>query len=222
MFCRFCGAAILPDSRFCSRCGKPVAAGSPRADAAVAKLRLKTPYPYALLVFMGFLVWALQPDHPPFDYSTVRLELELAGETSVPEQNLFRHHFSLIVENVGEGPIPEVPVEIRARVEPAEQAAQVESDFLGRRLVILSDGKAVPLVVYLTDPLAVGEKRRYSIDGIVTSTPPFNIVYEVAAEDSAEVLASFSTVIPAAPPEGGADGPTEDSASALGGFGSTR
>jgi len=201
MFCRFCGAPIAPDSRFCSKCGKRLSDGSPRTDAIVRKLRLKTPYPYAVVVFLFFLGWTIQPSRPPFDYADVRLELELLGQSEVPESNLYRHHFSLIVENVGPEPITDIPIEIRAYVEP-DQPVEVESDFLGRRVVIMRNGEPVPLVVILQDDVAVSEKRRYSIDGIVTSVPPFSITYEVLAEDSDQVLASFGGVI---------QGPDEDS-----------
>ena len=194
MFCRFCGTPILPDSRFCSKCGKQLLDGSPRTNAIVRKLHLKTPFPYAVVLFMFYLGWTIQPARAPFNYSNVRLELELLGESEVSESNLYRHHFSLIVENIGSEPITDVPIEIRAHVEP-DQPVQVESDFLGRRLVIMRNGEPVPLVVILGDDLDVSEKRRYSIDGIVTSVPPFNITYEFLAEDTGQVLASFSDVV---------------------------
>ena len=194
MFCRFCGAPLLPDSRFCSKCGKQLAGGSPRTDTIVGKFHLKTPYPYAIFLFLLFIGWTIQPDRPPFDYSDVRMELELLGDSEVPESNLYRHHFSLIVENIGNETIADVPVEIRAHVEP-DQPVEVEFDFLGRRLVVMRDGDLVPLVVILQDEVEVSEKRRYSIDGIVISVPPFSITYEFLAEDSDQVLARFSEVV---------------------------
>jgi hypothetical protein len=194
MFCRFCGVPILADSRFCSKCGKHLADGSPRSDAIVRRLYLKTPYPYAVVVFLMFVAWAIQPDRPPFDYSDIRLELELVGKSEVGESNLYRHHFSLIVENIGNDLINDVPVEIRAHVEP-DQPVEVETDFLGRRLVIMRDGDPFPLVVILQDEVEVSEKRRYSIDGIATSVPPFSITYEFLAENSDQVLASFTELV---------------------------
>lgn len=204
MFCRFCGAAILPDSRFCSACGKRLAPHSPRREALVRKLRLKTPYPYAAAAFLLFLAWAFQPGPPPFDYTRVSMELELQGESAEVRSNLFRHHLSLIVVNVGDMPVLEVPVQIRARVDDgADHRAQVECDFLGRRFAVLEEGQEIPLVVILTDDIDAAGKRRYSIDGIVTAEPPFSVTYEVLAEGSEAVLASITRVVPE--PDDGSD-----------------
>ncbi len=192
MFCRYCGAAILPDSRFCSRCGKSVAGGfSARTEAVIKRLRLKTPYPYAALFFLLFVAWAIQPAALPFDYSTISMEFELLGETEAPDSNLYRHHLSLIVENVGEEPIGSIPVAIRARAVPNE-TVEVECDFLGRRLLILQDGTELPLLLHLDDGIDVQEKRRYSIDGLVVAVPPFSVTYEILTEDTEQVLASFT------------------------------
>ena len=192
MFCRYCGAAILPDSRFCSRCGKSVAGGfSARTETVIKRFRLKTPYPYAAFFFLLFVAWAIQPAAPPFDYSTVRMEFELLGETEAPDSNLYRHHLSLIVENVGEERIGTVPVAIRARAEPNE-TVEVECDFLGRRLMILQDGTELPLLLYLDGGIDDQEKRRYSIDGLVVAMPPFSVTYEILTEDTEQVLASFT------------------------------
>ena len=195
MFCRFCGTSTLPDSRFCSKCGKRLVAGRSRAGLIVRKSPLKTPYPYAAILFLSFLLWAAQPDRPAFDYTDVSLELELVGKSELRTSNLYRHHFSLIVENVGSAPLNDIPVEIRAYVEP-DQMAQVESDFLGRRILIMRDGIQVPLIIILQDDVGVSDKRRYSIDGIVTSVPPFRITYEILTEDSNLVLSSFSEAVP--------------------------
>lgn len=196
MFCRLCGAAVLPDSHFCSKCGKRIGGGfSPRTEAVIERLRLKTPIPYAVVAFLVFVAWAIQPGAPPFDYSSVRMEFELLGETEAPDSNLFRHHLSLIVENTGEEPIGSVPVAIRARVEPDEMV-EVECDFLGRRLLILRDGMELPLVVFLEDNIGPDEKRRYSIDGLVVAVPPFSVSYEILTEDSEQVLASFTGAVP--------------------------
>ena len=202
MFCRFCGGPILRDSQFCSHCGKRQGGGSPRVDALVKRFYLKTPYPYALAVFLVFLGWAFAPGSPSLDYETVSFEFELLGRSQVPESNLYRHHLSLIVENVGEGPVSQIPVQIRAEVQ-TDQPVQVQCDFLGRRLVILRDQEPVPLVVVLDDEIDEEQKRRYSIDGIVTSVPPFTVTYEIVAESSGEVLASFTDLVvgPGEPPE---------------------
>jgi len=209
MFCRHCGSAILPDSQFCSKCGRRLAPGVHRFDGLIRTLRLKTPYPYAILVFLGFLLWTMAPDGPEFDYTTVRFEFELAGESSAPEQDLYRHHFSLIVENVGGGPVPEVPVELVARLEPSG-VGEVEADFLGRRLVLLRGPLDFPLIVVLGDPLDVAEKRRYNIDGWVTAPPPFEIAYEIREPGTGNVLTRFAASIPPSDSE-----PSPSPASAL-------
>ena len=152
---------------------------------------LKTPYPYAALFFLLFVAWAIQPAALPFDYSTISMEFELLGETEAPDSNLYRHHLSLIVENVGEEPIGSIPVAIRARAVPNE-TVEVECDFLGRRLLILQDGTELPLLLHLDDGIDVQEKRRYSIDGLVVAVPPFSVTYEILTEDTEQVLASFT------------------------------
>ncbi len=199
MFCSHCGASIQADSHFCSKCGKQLLASpSPRRLALVRKLRLESPYPYAGLLFLVFFVWIIQPRQSDVDYSTIHVELE--GESGRPEENIFRHHLSLILENVSDGPIREIPVEFRVRIEP-ERTGEVVADFLGRRLVIHRDGQSLPLVVVLTDLVEAEEKRRYTIDGIVTMLPPAVVTYEVVAEGTGEVLASLETTIEREVPE---------------------
>ncbi len=201
MFCRYCGASIQADSEYCSKCGKRLATRpSARIQALVRTLRLESPYPYAGVLFILFLLWIVQPRQSNVDYSQVHLELELEGESGRPEENIFRHHLSLIVENVSAAPIREIPVEFRVRVEP-ERTGEVVSDFLGRRLVIHRDGESLPLLVVLTDLVEAQEKRRYTIDGIVTMTPPAEVTYEVLAEGTDEVLASFEATIERVAPE---------------------
>ncbi len=195
MFCRFCGASIPSDSEFCSKCGKRLLKSpSPRARMLVRKLGLESPYPYAGVLFILFLTWVVQPRQANVDYSQVHIELELEGESGRPEEHIFRHHLSLILENVSDGPIREIPVEFRVRIQP-ERTGEVVSDFLGRRLVIHRDGESLPLLVVLTDLVEAQEKRRYTIDGIVTMTPPADITYEVVAEGTDEVLASLRATI---------------------------
>ena len=207
MFCRHCGADVADDSRFCSKCGKsldpPPVVGRP---SLLARLRLNTPYPYAALLFFGFVLWAIDPLAPRTDYSQIRLELELRGESGYSDENIYRHHLSLIVENIGNEPVSEIPVEIRARVEP-DQPAEIVSDFLGRQLVILQDGESLPLIVILSDEVASGEKRRYAIDGIVRTIPPAGVTYEVLIEDTGQVLASFRAEIERPAGDGTPSGP---------------
>ena len=201
MFCRYCGASIQADSEYCSKCGKRLLTSpSPRVQALVRTLRLESPYPYAGVLFIFFLIWVVQPRQSNVDYSQVHLELELQGESGRPDENIFRHHLSLIVENVSAGPLREIPVEFRVRIEP-ERTGEVVSDFLGRRLVIHRDGESLPLLVVLTDLVEAQEKRRYPIDGIVTMTPPADVIYEVLAEGSDEVLASLEARIERAAPD---------------------
>ncbi len=195
MFCRFCGSDIPPESSFCLKCGQQLvsSAPSPRWDAVSRKLRLKTPYPYAVVLFLAFVVWAVQPRHR-VDYSNVSFTLELEGQASIPEDNLFRHSLSLVIENIGADSISEVPIEFTARLD-RDQPVEVVSDFFGRQLIILKDKQTLPLVVVLSGELASGEKRRYAVDGIVTTRPPASIIYEVFGEDLDEVLASLSMEI---------------------------
>ncbi len=195
MFCRYCGASIQADSEYCSKCGKRLLT-SPRpwVQALVQTLRLESPYPYAGVLFIFFLIWVIQPRQSNVDYSQIHIELELEGESGRPEENIFRHHLSLILENVSAEPIREIPVEFRVRVEP-QRTGEVVSDFLGRRLVIHRDGESLPLLVVLTDLVEAQERRRYTIDGIVTMTPPADVTYEVLAEGSGEVLATLETTI---------------------------
>ena len=143
---------------------------------------------------MLFLLWVVQPRQSNMDYSRVHFELELEGVSGIPEENIFRHHLSLIVENVSAAPIREIPVEFRVLVEP-ERSGEVVTDFLGRRLVIYRGGDSLPLIVVLADLVEAQEKRRYTIDGIVTMTPPRTVTYEVLAEGTSEVLASFEATI---------------------------
>ena len=195
MFCRFCGASIQSDSEYCSKCGKRLPS-SPRpwVSNLVRTLRLESPYPYAAVLFIFFAAWVAQPRQSNVDYSQVRLELELEGESGRPDENIFRHHLSLVVENVSDAPIREIPVEFRVRIEP-ERTGEVVSDFLGRRLVIHRDGESLPLIVVLTDLIEAQQKRRYTIDGIVTMTPPADVIYEVLAEGTGEVLTSLEASI---------------------------
>jgi len=201
MFCRFCGGAILFDSQFCSHCGKLLANESPRRTMWVRKLSLRTPYPYAAVLFLAFLTWALQPGPPPFDYQMVRIELELTGRSGDPAAGLYRHQFSLVVENVGDEVVRSVPVELRARA-ATDAVDGIEADFLGRRVSLLGDSGPQSLVVYLDDAMAPADRRRYTVDLVVSGRTPFSVTYEIASEDSSEVLATFSEIVTEdSPPE---------------------
>lgn len=209
MFCRFCGAPTPVDSRFCPKCGKRIAGDSPRSDAIARRLWLRTPYPYAAILILAFLTWAFQPRSTAFEYETVRLSIELDGRSSAPEQSLYRHHFSLVVENIGEEAIAEVPVELRAEVLGRDGSptgsVRVDSEFLGRRLPLVVNDRSDPLIVVLTDDLAPGDKRRYTIDGIVTGAPPFDVRYQLIDQQSGDVLADVTVGEPAGTPGTGPD-----------------
>jgi hypothetical protein len=203
MYCRFCGAQTPDDSRFCPKCGKRIEDAAPRPESPPHRFGWRTPYPWAAILIVLFLSWAFYPRNAgDFDYASVELGIELDGRSSAPEQSLYRHHFSFVVENVGEAPIVEVPVELRAEVE-AEGPVSVESEFLGRRLILVSEGRVDPLVVILSDDLAPGDKRRYPADGIVTGTPPFSVRYELIDPESKQVLAEVTVGEPPSEPPSG-------------------
>ena len=198
MYCRFCGAKTPSDSRFCPRCGKRIGEGvvAP-TPGAVERFRLRTPYPWAGLLFAAFLWWAFVSTAPEvFDYDRVAVSIELDGTSAAPEDGLYRQHFDVVVENLGDEPVFEVRVEFRARIEAAGPA-RVDSEFRGQRVTLLSEGVTAPLELVLTDDVDPGGRRRYPIDGIVTAMPPFRVWYEVANAVTGEVLADLSHSEPA-------------------------
>jgi predicted nucleic acid-binding Zn ribbon protein len=187
MFCRFCGAAILPDSRYCSKCGKALDPAATRTRRWLAPLR--TPWPWAGLLLLLFGVWILAPDPPPLDLSSVAIALELEADTLVPGENLFRHYLSLVVENRGQEPIGPIPVEFRAEIAP-DQPVEIVSEFRGGRYVVLREGESLPLILVLADEISPEEKRRFPIDNLVTTMPPADVTYMIRSE-SGEVLATL-------------------------------
>jgi len=190
MFCRFCGAHLLADSLFCSKCGKNLGVGNPRLEKVSKTLRLRTPYPYAIFLVLLVSVWALTPHAAPFDYSNLKWTLEPNRKLDLPDENLFQQGFSLILENAGSKAVREVPVELRARIEPA-QPAEIATTFLGTRLSIMEAGKARPLTVILSDEIHPGSKRSFLMEGSIQAQPPFKVTYEIRGEDSDTVLANF-------------------------------
>jgi hypothetical protein len=191
MFCRFCGAHIADDSVFCAKCGKRlgVAEPNPRVANIVKTLRLKTPYPYFAMILIGFVAWALMPRHTHADYSHIKWSIEVGKKLDIPENNVYQQYMSLVLENTGSTAIRDVPVEIVAKIEPVKPA-EVDVDFLARRLVIMLGGKPMPLVVILSDTIQAGAKRRYELGGSIQAEAPFRVTYEVRPEDSTTVLAS--------------------------------
>jgi zinc-ribbon domain len=193
MFCRYCGARVEADSLFCSKCGKKLAGAAPEAPGRWQ--RFKTPWPWAGLVFLVFLTWVLFGGHRPPDLSQVAMDLELVNRSELPDQGLFRHHLSLVVENQGDAPVAEIPVDLAATVTP-DQDAEVVAEFRGNSFVILSGGETRPLVLVLADELAVSEKRRFAIDTFVETDPPAEVTYTVVSDPPGEVLATLSVSIP--------------------------
>jgi|GEM_PF-2164094 len=191
MFCRFCGAHIPDDSVFCSKCGKRLGAPvRPRLEKAVKVLRLKTPYPYFAILLILFVAWAIGPRKTRADYSNLKWSIEVGRTLNVPEENLYRQSLSVVLENMGSAAVQEVPVDIRARIEP-QKPADVTADYLGREVLIMQRGRPVPVVLVLEGPVAPGAKRRYTLEGSIYAEAPFKVTYEVLEENSDAVLASY-------------------------------
>ncbi len=190
MFCRYCGSHIADDSLFCAKCGKRLGARQyPRVSKIVKTLRLKTPYPYFAILFALFVAWTLGPRQTRADYSQVKFSIELDRKIDIAKDNLFQQALSLVVENTGSAPILDMPIELRARIEP-QQRAEVIAGFLGRKLLIVQGGRSIPLVVLL-DRIDPGKKRRFYIEGAIQAEPPFKVTYEVREEDEDAILASY-------------------------------
>ena len=190
MFCRYCGAHLLDDSVFCSKCGKNLGRGNPRLEKVSKILRLRTPYPYAIFLVLVVAVWALTPHAAPFDYTTLKWTLEANRKLDLPDENLFQQGFSLVLENAGSKAVRDIPVEFSARIEP-EQSAEIAATFLGTHLPIMERGKSLPLTVVLSDEIQPGGKRNFLIDGSIEAQPPFKVTYEIRAENSETVLTNF-------------------------------
>ena len=190
MFCRYCGAHLLDDSVFCSKCGKNLGRGNPRLEKVSKILRLRTPYPYAIFLILVVAVWALTPHAAPFDYTNLKWTLEANRKLDLPDENLFQQGFSLVLENAGSKAVREIPVELSARIEP-EQPAEIAATFLGTRLPIMERGKSLPLTLLLSDEIQPGSKRNFLIEGSIQGQPPFKVTYEIRAENSETVLTNF-------------------------------
>ena len=191
MFCRYCGSHIPDDSLFCAKCGKRLGAReNPRLAKVVQTLRLKTPYPYFALLLALFVTWTIASRPTHADYSHLKWSFELDKKLDVPQENLFEQAFSLVVENTGAMAVREIPVELSARIEPPKRA-DVEADFLGRKLLILQQGHTLPLVVVVAGELPAGAKKRILLNGTIMAEPPFKVTYEVREEDRRPVLSSY-------------------------------
>jgi hypothetical protein len=192
MFCRYCGAAIAADSIFCPKCGKRLHSSSnPAVDRWITKLRLKTPYPYFLLLLIAFVSWAAWPKGRPSAYGDVKWSLEKDKDLDSPDEDLYQQSLSLVLENVGQKPVRDIRVDLVATITP-QKKADIVAGFIGRRLEIMQAGQSLPLTVILGDPIDPGQKRRYLLDGAITAKPPFKVTYEVRPEGSSNVLASYT------------------------------
>src|SRR5262245_483600 len=182
MFCRFCGAHIADDSLFCSKCGKRLGtAGNPRIEKIVAKLRLKTPYPYFGILLLAFVIWAIGPRRTHADYTNLKWTIEVDKVLDVPKNHVYQQRMALVLENMGPSAVSNIPVDVVAHIEPA-QPAEVDVDYLARRFVIMLEGKPIPLGLILSETVPSGAKRRYAIDGNIQAEPPFKVTYEVRQE----------------------------------------
>src|SRR5437016_4204250 len=191
MFCRYCGSHISDDSVCCAKCGKRLGrGGSPRLTKIVETLHLKTPYPYFTVLVVLFVTWTIATRPAHADYSHLKWSFELEKKLDLPQENTFEQALSLVVENTGTLPAREIPIELSARIEPAKRA-DVEADFLGRKILILQQGHTLPLVVVVAGDVSPGGKKRILLNGTITAEPPFKVTYEVREEDRQPVLTSY-------------------------------
>jgi zinc ribbon protein len=191
MFCRFCGSHIQDDSLFCAKCGKRLGPReNPRAEKIVKKLYLKTPYPYFAFLFMLFVAWAAWPKGSSADYSHLKWSFELDKKAESAADHTYRQALSLVVENTGPVAVTEVPVELRGSIQPMKKA-DVEADFLGRRLLIVQQGHTLPLTVIIAGTIPAGAKKRILLNGMIQAEAPFKVTYEVRDERGRNVLADY-------------------------------
>jgi hypothetical protein len=191
MFCRFCGAHLLDDSIFCAKCGKKLGrTPNPRLEKISHTLHLRTPYPYAAFLLLLVTVWALVPRAAPVDYSSLELTFQSNRKQDVADSNLYQEGFSLIVENKGSKAIRDIPVELRARIEPP-QAADIATTFQGRRVEILQGGRNLPLTGILGGEVQPGSKRTFLMEINIHAQPPFKVTYEIRELNTDKLLADF-------------------------------
>ena len=191
MFCRYCGSHIADDRVFCAKCGKRLGTReNPRVENVVRKLRLRTPYPYFAVLVGLFIIWIAWPKGSQADYSHLKWSFELDKKVDVPSEHTYQQALSLVVENTGPAPVSEVPIELRATISPAKRA-DVEADFLGRRLLILQQGHTLPLTVILAGTIPSGVKKRILLNGNIQAEAPFKVTYELRDEDGRSILASY-------------------------------
>ena len=191
MFCRYCGFHIPDDSQFCSKCGKRLGVRvNPRIEKVVQRLYLKTPYPYAALLITLFIVWVVWPKGSRADYSHLKFSIQLDKKVNNPAEHMFLQAFSIVIENTSTTAVSDVPIELRARIEP-RKAADVEAEFVGRRILILQHGQTLPLIVNVAGTIPPGKKQRVTLNGNIETDPPFKVTYEIRDEDGRNVLANY-------------------------------
>src|SRR4051812_40455880 len=98
MFCRYCGSHIAEDSLFCAKCGKRLGPRqNPQLEKFVQKFYLKTPYPYAAMLILLFLIWAAWPKASHADYSHLKWTFELDKKAASPADHLYQQALSLVL-----------------------------------------------------------------------------------------------------------------------------
>src|SRR5262249_21440133 len=124
------------------------------------------------------------------DYSHLKWSFELDKKADSPVDHTYRQALSLVVENTGPVAVSEVPIELRGLIQP-QKKADVEADFLGRRLLIVQQGHTLPLTVIIAGTLPAGSKKRILLNGNIQADPPFKVTYQVRDERGSAVLADY-------------------------------
>jgi hypothetical protein len=117
------------------------------------------------------------------------MDLQVDRKVDIADANLFQQGLSLVLENASMKAVREIPVELRAHIEPP-QPAEISATFLGQRLAIVKEGKPLPLTVVLADEVRAGAKRSFLMEGSIQAQPPFKVIYEIREENSETVLAN--------------------------------
>jgi hypothetical protein len=151
---------------------------------------LKTPYPYFVVLIALFVGWAIGPRQTRADYSHLKWSIELDRKMDIRDENVYQQALSLVVENTGTSALQEVPVDLTAKIEPPKPA-EIMTAFLGRRLLIMQRGRALPLTILLSGPIQPAEKKRYFLEGSIQAAPPFKVTYEIREEGQKPILASY-------------------------------
>src|SRR5581483_4354055 len=143
---------------------------NPRVEKIVQTLRLKTPYPYAGLLLALFIVWAAWPKGTSADYAHLKFKIELDKKINNAAEHMFLQAFSIVIENTGSTAVTDIPIELRARIEP-RKPADVEAEFVGRRLLIVQQGQTLPLTVVVGGTIPPGGKQRVLLNCNIQTDP---------------------------------------------------